>query len=251
MLRQELREVALYNTLIEAIAMGNTMLNDIYSKTQINKSKISVYLRNLIKLEIIRREFPVLTGEKEKVSQTRGLYSITDNFFGFWFAFVFASLSDLEAGDAEGVYQHFVLPQLNEFASPVFENICREFVRKQSREGKLPFRAAQVGRWWGKAKRMDTTANGKTKLVSYETEIDVMAIDKGGKNVFLGECKFRNSEVATGDYEKLAQKRPPINPATKITYGLFSKSGFSPGLIDKSDNNPDILLYTLADLLKS
>lgn len=249
LLRQELREVALYNTLIEAIAMGNTMLNDIYSKTQIDKSKISVYLQNLIKLEIIQREFPVLTGDKEKVSQTRGLYSITDNFFAFWFKFVFTSLSDLEAGDAEGVYRHFVLPQLNEFASPVFEHICREFVKKQNREGKLSFRAAQVGRWWGKAKREETSANGKTKLISYETEIDVMAIDKGAKNVFLGECKFRNSEVIAADYEKLAQKHPPLDPAAKITYGLFSKSGFSPGLLDKSEKNSDILLYTLADLM--
>ncbi|MDR2712098.1 MAG: DUF234 domain-containing protein, partial [Clostridiales bacterium] len=112
-----------------------------------------------------------------------------------------------------------------------------------------PFRAAQVGRWRGKANRTETTANGKTKLVSSETEIDVMAIDKGAKNVFLGECKFRNSEVATGDYEKLAQKRPPIDPAAKISYGLFSKSGFSPGLINTAEMNPDILLYTLADLV--
>jgi len=35
------------NTIIEAIALGNTQLNDIYTKTQIEKSKISVYLKIL------------------------------------------------------------------------------------------------------------------------------------------------------------------------------------------------------------
>jgi AAA+ ATPase superfamily predicted ATPase len=250
LLRQELREAALYNTLIEAIALGNTRLNDIYTKTQIDKSKISVYLNNLIELEIIQREFSVLSGDKEKASSSRGLYRITDNFFRFWFRFVFTSLSDLEVGDAEGVYRHFVFPQLNEFAAPVFEHICREFTAKQNREGRLPFRAAKVGRWWGKSSPIGTIAEGKPKpkQISYETEIDVMAVDKGAKNFLLGECKFRNSEITHADLEKLTEKYAPDK--AKISYSLFSKSGFSRGLMDEASKNQNLSLYTLADVLK-
>jgi AAA+ ATPase superfamily predicted ATPase len=247
LLRQELREAALYNTVIEAIALGNTRLNDIYTKTQIDKSKISVYLKNLLELEIIQREFSVLSGSKEKASSSRGLYRITDNFFRFWFGFVFTNLSDLEAGDAEGVYRHFVLPQLNEFAAPVFEHICREFIRKQNRDGRLPFRAADIGRWWGKAHRTDTASSDKPQRVSYETEIDVMAVDKGAKNILLGECKFRNSELTQGDFEKLAEKYTQAK--TGISYSLFSKSGFSQGMLDEARKNKRLSLYTLADVL--
>lgn len=40
-MRQELRETTMYNTIIEAIALGNTKLNDIYTKTGITSvSKI-------------------------------------------------------------------------------------------------------------------------------------------------------------------------------------------------------------------
>jgi AAA+ ATPase superfamily predicted ATPase len=248
LLRQELRETALYNTIIKTIALGNTRLSDIYAKTQIDKSKISVYLKNLIELEIIQREFPVLSGDKEKASSSRGLYRITDNFFRFWFAFVFTNLSDLEAGDAEGVYRQFVSPQLNEFAAPAFEHICRGFTAKQNREGRLPFRAAKIGRWWGKSSRIEAAETGNTKRVSYETEIDVMAADKGIKNILIGECKFRNSEVTRGDYERLVAKYAPNG--AKIYYSLFSKSGFSQGLMDESSKNKSLSLYVLSDILK-
>lgn len=249
LLRQELREAALYNTIIEAVASGNTKLNDIYTKTQIDKSKISVYLKNLIALEIIEREFSVLSGDKEKMSSSRGLYKITDNFFRFWFRFVFTNLSDLEAGDAEGVYRHFVYPQSNEFAAPVFEHICQEFIRRQNRDGRLPFRASETGRWWGKSSRVDNTEEGKPKQISCETEIDVMAADKGAKNILLGECKFRNSEMTLGDFEKLAEKY--TSGKTKISYSLFSKSGFSQGLIEEASKNQNLKLYTLADILNA
>jgi AAA+ ATPase superfamily predicted ATPase len=246
LIRQELREAALYNTIIEAIALGNTQLNDIYTKTRIDKSKISVYLKNLMALEIIQREFPVLSGDKEKASSSRGLYRITDNFFRFWFGFVFTSLSDLEDGDAEGVYRHFVSPRLNEFAAPVFEHICREFTAKQNREGRLPFRAAKVGRWWGKSVRTEAAA-GKPRPLSYETEIDVMAADRGAKNILIGECKFRSSLVTRGDLDKLAEKYAPAK--TKISYSLFSKSGFSQDLLDEARRNQNLSLYSLTDIL--
>lgn len=53
LLRQELRETGIYNVIIEAIALGNTKLNDIFLKTQIEKTKLSVYLKNLMELGII------------------------------------------------------------------------------------------------------------------------------------------------------------------------------------------------------
>jgi hypothetical protein len=234
LLRQELRETAMYNTIIEAIALGNTQLNDIYNKTQIDKSKISVYLKNLMDLEIIEREFSVLSGDKEKASSSKGLYRIADNFFRFWFGFVFTNLSDLEAGDAEGVYGHFVQPQLNEFASPVFEHVCREFVRKLNREDRLPFRASKVGRFWGGKK-------------GSAVEIDVMAVDKGEKNFLLGECKFKNEKIGQGDYERLVAKYKPVRPV-RAMYSLFSKSGFTKGLVDAAKKDEILMLYTIADI---
>lgn len=87
------------NSIIEAVALGNTKLNDISQKSLVeNTSKTSVYLKNLIELGIVEREFSVDAGIKEKVNTNRGTYRLTDNFFRFWYAFGFANLSQLEDG---------------------------------------------------------------------------------------------------------------------------------------------------------
>ena len=47
LLKQELRDVNVYNVIIEAVALGNTKLNDIHQRTSIDKNKLSVYIKNL------------------------------------------------------------------------------------------------------------------------------------------------------------------------------------------------------------
>jgi len=43
LIRQELREPALYNTVIESIVLGNTQLNDIYNKTQMKIKTLNCF----------------------------------------------------------------------------------------------------------------------------------------------------------------------------------------------------------------
>ena len=102
LLHQELRETPIYNSIIEAVALNNTKLNDISTKALIDDtSKTSVYLKNLIELGIVEREFPVDAKAREKANANRGTYRLTDNFFRFWYAFGFTNYSQLEDGDVE------------------------------------------------------------------------------------------------------------------------------------------------------
>jgi hypothetical protein len=249
LIRQELREPALYNTIIDAIALGNTRLNDIHTKTQIDRSKISVYLKNLIELKIIEREFSVLSSGKEKAASARGLYRIADNFFHFWYSFVFANLSDLETGDAEGVFDHAVMPQLNGFASPAFERVCREFVRKMNQRNELEFRVARLGRWWGKVKQPVTGENGESRMTSVESEIDIVAVDAKLKNYILCECRFRNSEMDVSDLRSLMEKSSFVKEGATVQYMLFSKSGFSAALTALAGKDDNVRLISLSDML--
>ena len=249
LIRQELREPSLYNTIIEAVALGNTQLNDIYTKTQFDKSKISVYLKNLIDLQIIEREFSVLSGVKEQAASSRGLYRITDNFFRFWFSFVFTNLSDLESGDAEGVYQYAVEPQMNDFASPAFEAVCREFIRAKNRRGELPFRIAKLGRWWGKLNQSVPTESGKAKLTAVDAEIDIVAMDAKAKNYILGECKFRNAGMDAADLDRLREKAAFVKQGAAVQYALFSKSGFTKGLAAQVQEDDSVRLFLLSEIV--
>jgi len=236
--RQELREPAFYNTIVEAVALGNTKLNDIYTKTGLDKVKISVYLRNLTELEILERELPITSSTKELAVSTRGLYRITDNFFRFWFHFAFPYISDLETGDAQGVYEHVVFPQLNMFTSTIFETVCREYLRKLNRQNALGFRVAKLGRWWG-------------KLGGAQAEIDVVAIDAASTQYILGECKFRNALMSSDALEKLRANASVAKKGAKIQYALFSKAGFSESLIAEATQDDSLLLFSLSDIMGS
>ena len=72
LLHQELRETPIYNSIIEAVALGNTKLNDISQKSLVeDTSKTSVYLKNLIELGIVEREFSVDAKTKEQANSGR------------------------------------------------------------------------------------------------------------------------------------------------------------------------------------
>ncbi len=80
LLHQELRETPVYNSVIEAVAMGNTKLNDISKKSIVeDTSKTSVYLKNLIELGIVEREF---ISQKQKKNELPFRYTKMGRWFG-------------------------------------------------------------------------------------------------------------------------------------------------------------------------
>ena len=244
LLRQELRETTLYNSIIEAVALGCTKLNDISVKSLVDDtSKTSVYLKNLMELEIIKREFSVNDGIKERANVSRGLYRLTDNFFRFWYAFVFTNISELESGDVDGVFNYSVKPVLHEFASLVFEDVCREYVRELQKSGKLPFRYKTMGRWWGR-----TTVRRKDSTEVQETEIDLLAVSQKSDQYLVGECKLKGRPLSYADYLDTAAKLMPQQEKADFYYYLFSESGFDERLTEEASHNDRLRLVALEDL---
>lgn len=245
LLRQELRETPLYNSIIEAVALGNTKLNDISVKSLVDDtSKTSVYLKKLIELEIIKREFSVDDGMKERANTNRGLYRLTDNFFRFWYAFVFTNYSELESGDADGVFKYAIKPNLHEFASFAFEDVCREYVRKMQRNGKLPFRYQRMGRWWGR-----TTVRRKDKTEVQETEIDLLAVSQKADQYLVGECKFKGRPFSYAEYLDTSAKLSQQKEKAEFFYYLFSESGFDDNLTAEAEKDEHLILVGLEDIV--
>lgn len=242
LLRQELRETPVYNSIIEAVALGNTKLNDISIKSLIgDTSKTSIYLKNLIELGIVEREFSISESTKEKANTTRGLYRITDNFFRFWYAFVFTNISELEGGDVDGIYNYSVEPLLHEFASISFEDVCREYVRELQKSGELPFRYSKMGRWWGKT----TVRRKEDKTEIADTEIDLLAISKNSDKYLVGECKFKGKPFRYSEYLETTVKLSSYKEKSEFYYYLFSESGFDDNIVKLSEKDNHIVLCDL------
>ena len=241
-LHQELREPASYITLLEAIATGSTKFNEICDRSQIESSKLSAYLKSLLELGIISRDFPALTKAKDKAKRNQGEYRITDDFFRFWFAYAYKYSSELALGNVDELWNYVIKKDLHNFASKAFENVSISYLRMQRSRENVPVPFLLIGRWWGKVTHKDE--NGKPHTVS--EEIDVLAADKDEKNYIIGECKFTNEPFDLAQLKTL-QKKLEID-SEKYWY-LFSLNGFTDAVKDAAKENSNIKLVTLDDML--
>ena len=245
LLRQELRETNVYNSIVQAVALGNTKLNDISQKALVEDNpKTSVYLKSLMELGIIKKEFSVDASPREAANKNRGVYRIADSFFRFWYAFAFTNLSALETDDVDGVFEYSIKPNLDQFASFAFEDICRGFVVKLQKENKLPFRYNKIGKWFGK-----TTVRRKDKTEIAETEIDLLAVSEQEKKWLVGECKFKSAPFSYSEFLDLEAKLKAEKEKNEFTYILFSKSGFDERIRTQTVTESPVILYDLEDIV--
>ena len=241
LLKQELREPAIYNAIIKAIAEGASRMNDIKMKVGEENSVVAKYLKTLIGLGIVKKETPITEKPGKKT-----IYLLADNFFRFWYAFVFTNYSELEGGDVDGVYEYAIAPQLHEFAASVFEDICREYVREMQKANALPFRYSQIGRWWGKT----TVRRKDDKREVQETEIDILAVSKHATQYLVGECKFKNKPFRYSEYLDTIAKLSPQKEKSEFYYYLFSESGFDDKILEEAANAENITLCNLSDIVE-
>jgi len=210
LLKQELREGAMYNSIISAIALGATKLNEISIKIGEERSKTIKYLDTLIGLNILFKEFPF--GENPEKSR-KGIYRIKDNCYRFWYRYVFMNKTSIEQGAGAALLKFF-LPELNSYIGGPFEDICMQYMVRMNNLSALPFIFSQSGRWW-----------------ESNTEIDIVLSDISRKKIIFAECKWRNNLKDTTALNELIEKSKMFNiyKTTKENtyYYLFSKTTFS------------------------
>jgi len=199
LLKYEFREPAKYFSILKALAFGNTKFGDIVNATGLSSSIISQYLSNLIILNIVKAQYPV-TDMNQRSRNAR--YYITDNYFTFWFRFVYPNKSL--------IYNNLLIPDFgsdfNRYLGHVFEKISAEFLWEVR-----PFGFTQMGRWWHK-----------------DVEIDLVAFNEKTKEMMFIECKW--SSLSMGDclrvLNKLKEKSMAIkwNPGGRKEYlGIIAK----------------------------
>lgn len=142
-LKQEMREPAVYNSIISAIASGHTKLSEISSKTGEQTSICSMYIKNLISLGIVKKEIPISEDKSKKTT-----YSITDNMFRFWYRFIQPNMSAISKGAVDNVYK-YIEQNISKYMGSVFENVCIDYMWQILRMGKSELAFNDIGRWWG------------------------------------------------------------------------------------------------------
>ncbi len=144
LLKQEFRELNIYNSIIEAIATGSSKFNEISQKIHEPSSKCSIYLKNLKEVGIVDKVLPY--GEKE--DSKKSIYEISDFYFRFWYRFVFANSSVL-ALLGEKDYTNLIYEDIPSVLGNAFEKVCLQYMILLAKSGRLPFVPKGLSRWWG------------------------------------------------------------------------------------------------------
>ena len=109
LLKQEVREPAIYTAIITAIATGASRMSEISTKVGEDTNVCTSYIKNLINLGIVQKETPY--GEK---NSRKSIYYIEDNMFRFWYRFVLENNSLIVRGAADRVYKR-IEPYLSNY----------------------------------------------------------------------------------------------------------------------------------------
>ncbi len=231
LLKQELREPALYNSIISVIAGGASRSNEIATKVGIDANACAKYIKVLLELGILKKETPIT----EKIGK-KTLYMIGDNFFRFWYRFVPKNMSIINSGRLEQVYEKAIKKHYSDYMGLVFEQICREYLLRYAQD--LPILLSEVGQWWG------TDAKEKK-----EVQIDVVGSPVEGNDYIIGSCKYKSEKIGVDELELLKQYANVFGQGKNYYYYIFSKGGFTESLkeVAKKEN---VKLLTLKEIYK-
>ncbi len=229
LLRQELRDITIYNTILTVIAGGASRFNEIVTASHEKNDKIANYLKTLQRLRLVKKMHPVT----EKPNSKKSIYRITDNMFRFHYKYVLPMKEQLEEGNASIVYS-VIMNDIPQYIGYIFEDICLQFISKLNQAQKLPIFYEKIGKWWGTDNRKKT-----------QSEIDIMAVSRDG--AIFGECKYQNEKTGQRVLDGLMDKAAQF-PHKDKHYFLFSKSGFCPALPDNAKMQSNIQLYSLDNI---
>lgn len=156
---EELRETGVYNTILASIAAGNHKLNDLYLQTEFSRAKISVYLKNLMELELVEKVFSYDTDGKENTQ--KGIYRISNHFVNFYFTYIYPNMTDLETLMPTEFYKKNIAPNFRTYVAEYFKTVCKQHIEKWNKWKELPIEIDRIGEWVGKLGNIDVIAQNE------------------------------------------------------------------------------------------
>lgn len=205
-LKMYLRELPYYSTILSVLAEDEPKLNYLYTRTGFSRAKISVYIKNLMQIDVATKIYSY-EPEKKDIAQ-KGLYGIIDSFLQFWYKLVYPRMSELSIMEPEEFYDEYIKLQLNELTEKTYIKVCQEFMELMNRFHHLPAEFGNFGSLYGK--------EGFIPLIANSTNGELL----------VGCCKWSPEPMDTHEFEDLLGRIEQTGKDADYYY-LFSKEGFT------------------------
>lgn len=210
-LRNEVRDIlvegfgrrhATYFEVLAAIAGGRSTLTEIGEVVSVKATSLSPYLGDLRDvLQLVEHSVPVLEDPRRS---KKGRYSLSDNFFRFYFRFIFPNSSLYEVGAYERL-QEIIAAGWGDHKGRAFEAEVRSILSPQ-----LATEFPEVGAFWDR----------------HRNEIDLVGVDRGSRRMLLVEVKAGSLRASAArrvlrDLEAKASRVP--FEAREVVLGLVAQ----------------------------
>lgn len=233
MLRLELREPNVYSSILQAVSKGYNQIKLISEHIHEEPAKVSKYMTTLVTLRLVEKIVPCTEPDDSK----KAIYTITDNFFDFWYRHVFSNKSYYEyLGEDDAAKE--IMDNINDYMGHVFEKACARYVERLAIAKKLPFTPAKIGHWWG-----------NNPVIRAQDDVDVLAISKDGKQALFCECKFTNKPMPMEEYDDLIVATQAFPAVTDKHLMFISKGGYKQNVIERAKREK-VELRTIEDMYK-
>lgn len=237
LLQQETRKPAVYKSALNALASGKMTAREIGDATGLSSSSLHACLDELMSMQLVHKANPVCSGRKH---QPR--YALKDNLFRFRYSIGLRYDAAIELGMGEQIARAIIANgEFSTYVGHIFEEVCRQWLMREMKRGRLALIPKEIGSWWG------------TPVRNHPEEVDIVVSGvsplDGSSTLLVGECKWRNEHVDVSALEKL-QERARYVPGTtaRTPLYLFSKSGFTEGLARAAREQGNVHLKTVDEL---
>jgi AAA+ ATPase superfamily predicted ATPase len=233
----DIREPALYNSVLGAIAAGNSTRGGIANYVGRKSSEL---LHPLNVLE----DSGLVTREADPFHARKSLFRIDEPLITFYEAIMRRPWAQLEQRQAVAIWHRQRPTFLSQVVGPHFEALCRDWAAHAGEDvfGDLPAEVA--------AGTITDSAN------KAQIEVDVAVLSAGAPNsprriLSLGEAKW-GEVMGLGHLDRLRRARDLLSVkgyhAADAILACYSGTGFSAELHAVAETNPRILLVDLARL---
>jgi hypothetical protein len=200
-----------YVAILTAIAHGARTPKEIEASTGLPNVQVPKYLSVLAEAGFVERKIPVTGSPKSR----SGKHQLVDPYLRFYYRFLASRQEQIALGIQDQALAEISRHMIDFIGTHTWEELCREWTLRAGAQGVLPFLPDQVGSAW-----------------NTNTQIDVAGINRMGKTLILGECKWGQTASERPVLSSLIDKAARIvSPQGKwqVYFLGFARNGWTNG----------------------
>ena len=217
----KIRQTSLYNSILYTIAKGYNTLKQLHEALNIDRAKLSVYLKTLMSYNIIYKSE---CAEVDNMSCTKkGVYKFTDPYTHYWYYFVFGAYTAFRTLSAERFYKKIIEPRISDYLKSYYIVYCQRKIKLMTENNQYNF-------------NIDRMENYNDKM----NAIDFIIYTSDNRKLVCS-CDYGLYRTGYKKYEQIVESAKKA----KIDYEyiiIFSNYDFESKLLNATQKNMKLIL---------